>query len=233
MRISVFGATGMAGTPIVAEALNRGHTVTAWSRTLGHFPRQQRLTTGTIDLSTPRTLARVLDAADAAVLAVRPAPGHEHQIAPWTAGFLDTAAQSGTRVLIVGGAAALASPTRSDVLLLDDPDYVPAAWRTVAQASVDQLLACQRHPYTNWVYLSPAAIFEPGSPTGSYERGTTQLIVDTEGVSRITPPDLALAVIDELESPSDEQHFTVAQHSHPSPNHESSPPLAVRAGHHN
>ncbi len=211
MKISVFGATGMAGTSIVAEALVRGHSVTAWSRRLGTFPRHERLTAGIIDLSTPNTLGTVLTAADAAVLTVRPSPGNEHQIASWTAGFLDAAATTGTRVLVVGGAGPLISPNHPDLLIADDPTYVPAQWRAVAQASVDQLRACQNHPYKRWVYLSPAAVFAPGPRSGSYQRGTTRLLVDAEGVSRITPEDLAIAAIDELENPHRDPHFTVAQ----------------------
>lgn len=211
MRISVFGATGMAGIPIVTEALTRGHTVTAWSRRLGRFPARPRLTSGIIDLSAPDTLGPVLIAADAAVLAVRPAPGNELQLAPWTSGFLDAAATTGTRVLIVGGAAPLISPNGSDLLLADDPAYVPDEWRSIAQASVEQLRACRAHTYQNWVYLSPAVVFAPGPATGNYARGTTRLLVDPEGNSRITPEDLALAVIDELEQPGHDQHITVTQ----------------------
>lgn len=213
MRISVFGATGMAGTPIVTEALNRGHTVTAWSRRLGDFRRHERLTAGVIDLSAPAALGSVLAFADAAVLTVRPAAGDAHQLAPWTSGFLDAAGKTGTRVLIVGGAAPLTSPNHPDLLIVDDPAYVPVGWRAVAQASVDQLRACQHHPYKNWIYLSPSAVFEPGPGAGYYERGTTRLLVNVDGVSRITPSDLAIAVIDELETPGCDSHFTVAQSS--------------------
>lgn len=44
-----------------------------------------------------------------------------------------------------------------------------------------------------------------------HERGTTRLVVDTEGISRITPEELAIAAIGELENPHRGPHFTVAQ----------------------
>lgn len=94
---------------------------------------------------------------------------------------------------------------------VDDPEHVPVAWTTIAQASLDQYDACQEHPCTGWVYLSPPAVFEPGERSGSYLRGTTTLVTDANGVSRITAPDLAIAVLDELENPGAERHFTVAQ----------------------
>ena len=79
----------------------------------------------------------------------------------------------------------------------------------MAQASLDQFRACQEHSYKGWVYLSPPAIFVPGDATGSYRRGTTMLLRDARGQSRISPEDLALAVVDELEYPGGEQHITV------------------------
>ncbi|WP_224760468.1 hypothetical protein [Salinibacterium sp. ZJ450] len=88
---------------------------------------------------------------------------------------------------------------------------MPDAWKTIAQASLDQFIGCQEHPYNGWVYLSPPAILEAGERTGRYRRGTTTLLTDENGVSRIAAPDLAIAVIDELESPSKGQHFTVAE----------------------
>ncbi len=211
MRISIFGATGMAGSAIVTEALARQHIVTAWSRRLGNFPRQERLTAGIIDLSTPDTLGTVLSAADVAVLAVRPAAGDEHQIAPWTAGFLDAAATTGTRVIVIGGAASLRSPRDPDLLIADDPTYTPPEWAAIAHASLAQFWVCESHPYTGWTYLSPPAQFGAGTRTGRYQRGTTMMLTDDNGNAQISTADLAIAVVDEIETPGHEQHFTVAQ----------------------
>ena len=112
-------------------------------------------------------------------------------------------------MLIIGGAAPLSSPTDPSTLAIDDPAIVPPAWRDVAQASLDQFRACKEHSYKGWVYLSPPAIFAPGDATGSYRRGTTMLLRDARGQSRISPEDLALAVVDELEHPGGEAHITV------------------------
>lgn len=211
MRIAVIGATGMAGSAIVTEALTRGHHVTALSRRPTADPRDGRLTTQALDVADADALDQVLAATDAAVLTIRLAPGQESRLAPLTCGFLDAAARQGTRVLIVGGSAPLRSPTDPDRLVIDDPDYVPAAWKTIAQASLDQFRVCQEHSYNRWVYLSPSAVLEPGRRTGGYRRGTTRLLIEDNGASRITAADLAIAVIDELENPGEEQHFTVAR----------------------
>ncbi|MFF4596379.1 NAD(P)-dependent oxidoreductase [Amycolatopsis sp. NPDC001319] len=210
MRIAVFGGTGMAGRAVVTEALTRGHTVTAVARR-PPAPDHGRLSVLALDVGRTEDLAPVLTAADAAVLAVRLAPGREHLLAPLTHGFLDAAQRCGTRVLVVGGSAPLRSPDDAGRLVIDDPAYVPAEWKTIAQASLDQFRVCRDHPHDAWTYLSPPAILEPGTHTGGYRRGRTTLLTDGTGDSRISAPDLALAVLDELENPRGEHHFTVAR----------------------
>lgn len=212
MKIAVFGATGMAGSAIVSEAMARGHQALAASRRPSTAASgDERLMVRAVDVADADAVGAVLAQVDAAVLTIRLAPGEERRLAPLTRGFLDTAARHRTRVLVVGGSAPLRSPRHPDRLLIDDSDYVPEAWKTIAQASLDQYHVCQQHPYTGWVYLSPPAVFEPGGRSGAYVRGATTLVTDANGVSRITVPDLAVAVLDELENPGSEQHFTVAQ----------------------
>ena len=208
MRITVLGASGMAGTAVVNEALSRGHWVMAVSRKRGHRAGA-RLTSCLLDVADVEGMAGLLNDSDAAVVALRPSAGHESDLAQLTTAVLDAASRGRTPLLIIGGAAPLSSPTDPSILAIDDPTIVPPAWRDVAQASLDQFRACQAHSYKGWVYLSPPAIFGPGEVTGSYRRGTTTLLRDAHGESRISPEDLALAVVDELERPGDQQHFTV------------------------
>lgn len=211
MKITVFGATGMAGSAIVSEALGRSHEVTAVSRTRPATAEEDGVTHRRLDLRAGGDIDPLLHGCDAAVLTVRFAPVEHHQLTSVTTQVLDAAARTRTRVLVVGGSAPLRSPNDPDRLLIDDPRYVPAPWRSIAQASLDQYHRCMQHPHTDWVYLSPPAVFEPGEGTGSYRRGTSHLLTDPDGTSQITPVDFALAVIDELEAPGSDQHFTVAQ----------------------
>lgn len=213
MKIAVFGATGMSGSAIVTEALSRGHEIIAASRkpAPAHFRKAQRLSQQVVDVGDLGSVDAVLSAVDTAVLAIRLALGEEYRLAALTKGFLDAAERQGVRVLVVGGAAPLRSPNDQKMLLIDDPEYVPNAWKDAARASLDQFHICVNHRYAEWVYLSPAAILEPGERTGTYRRGTTKLLVDETGQSRITAPDLAIAVIDELVTPSGNRHFTIAR----------------------
>jgi len=168
-----------------------------------------RLTSRLLDVTDVEGVAGLLKDSDAAVVALRPPAGHESDLARLTTAVLDAASRGRTPLLIIGGAAPLSSPGNPGTLAIDDPTIVPPAWRDVAQASLDQFRACQAHSYKGWVYLSPPAIFAPGGATGSYRRGTTMLLRDGRGQSRISPEDLALAVVDELEYPGGEQHITV------------------------
>ncbi|TFH52752.1 NAD-dependent epimerase/dehydratase family protein [Actinomyces viscosus] len=208
MRIVVLGATGMAGAAVANEAARRGHDVTAVSRRR-RLQGGSHLTPCLLDVTDVDAVESLLKACDAAVVSLRTPPGRENDLAELTRGVLEAASRSGTPLLIIGGAAPLSSPTRPGTLVVDDLAVVPPAWRQVAQASLTQLRACQTHEYQGWVYLSPPALFGPGASTGSYRRGTTMLLVDDQGQSRISPEDLACAVVDELERPGGEQHFTV------------------------
>lgn len=207
MKITVVGAAGMVGSRVLAEAAGRGHDVVAILRTRRPDALPPGVTTVEGDAADPQRMATLFADADVDVAAARPAPGQEHTVAATTSALLDAAAKAGVRVLVVGGAAPLRVPGGG--LVLDDPRYVPPRYRAVAEASAAQLETCRAHPAADWVYLSPPAVLEPGVRTGSYRRGTTTLITGAGGGSRISAEDLAVAVVDELEKPGEDRHFTV------------------------
>lgn len=208
MRIAVVGAAGMAGSRIVAEAAQRGHVPVAVYRNR----RPDTLPPGVAavrgDAGDRSRMSEVFTGVDAVVAATRPVPAQEGTVAATTRALLDAAAAHKIRILVVGGAAPLRNPDDPDRLVLDSPEYVPASIRTIAGASVAQLEACRNHP-ADWVYLSPPALLEPGTRTGTYRRASTTLLVDAAGSSRISAEDLAVAVLDELETPDALRHFTV------------------------
>ncbi|MBR9906182.1 MAG: NAD(P)-dependent oxidoreductase, partial [Gammaproteobacteria bacterium] len=62
-----------------------------------------------------------------------------------------------------------------------------------------------------WTFLSPAAEIFPGERTGNFRLGTDTLLTDSEGNSRISVQDYAIAMIDELENSHHlNQRFCVA-----------------------
>jgi putative NADH-flavin reductase len=71
MQITVFGAGGATGRLIVAEALERGHAVTAFVRTPGKLALQhERLTIVQGDATDPRAVAAAVASADVVVSAI-------------------------------------------------------------------------------------------------------------------------------------------------------------------
>ncbi|MEU2123830.1 NAD(P)-dependent oxidoreductase [Nocardia niwae] len=208
MKIAVVGANGMVGSCVVDEAATRGHEIVAVFRRRPptFLPPGIRAVEG--DANDADRMSGLFDGVDAVVAATRPAPGREDTVTATTTALLDAARTTRTRILVVGGAAPLRVPGHADRLVLDSPEYVPEAIRPVAAASVAQWETCRAHP-ADWVYLSPPALLEPGQRTGKYRRGTTTLITDADGSSRISAEDLAVAVLDELESPGGNKHFTV------------------------
>ncbi|WP_328696956.1 NAD-dependent epimerase/dehydratase family protein [Streptomyces sp. NBC_00342] len=118
MNITVLGATGMAGSRLVTEAVARGHRVTAAAR-------------------------------------------HPH-----------------------GARSAAVIPVTVDV-------GAPADQRDAALGTADAALLAIR--------------------TGTYRRGTTTLLTEPDGTSRISAEDLAVAALDEIEHPRGDRHFTVAR----------------------
>ncbi|MBF6218581.1 NAD(P)H-binding protein [Nocardia abscessus] len=208
MKIAVVGATGMVGSRVVNEAASRGHELVAVFRKPPSATLPAGVTAVEGDANDPDRMSRLFDGADAIAAATRPALGQEHTVTATTTTLLDAAMTTRTRILVVGGAAPLRNPGRPDRLVLDSPEYVPDAIRPIAAASVAQWETCRAHP-ADWVYLSPPAVLEPGRRTGTYRRGTTTLVTSADGTSRISAEDLAVAVVDELESPSENRQFTV------------------------
>ncbi|MFJ6618828.1 NAD(P)-dependent oxidoreductase [Kitasatospora sp. NPDC091335] len=212
MRITVFGATGNVGSRVVAEALSRGHQVTAVVRDPAKphgLPSAAALAVG--DARHPEDVARIAAGQDAVITATRPVPGSEHELAIATKGLLTGIAGTGIRLLAVGGAGSLLVPGGGGMALVDSPGF-PDGIRAIALACGEQLDLYRAAPAdVDWTYLSPAAQLEPGVRTGRFRTGGDELLVDAGGDSAISMEDLAVALLDETERPAHRRaRFTAA-----------------------
>jgi putative NADH-flavin reductase len=212
MKITVLGATGNAGSRVVAEALSRNHKVTAVVRNstvTNNLPTGIKILTG--DASNVEDVTKVSAGQDVVIAAIRPAPGHESDIIPTTRSLMDGLAQTGVRLLVVGGAATLTVPGTDGKTVIEDSNYLPVSARHIGKASADQFEVCLAETRVDWAYLSPAAQFAPGERTGNYRLGTDELLVDAEGISKISMEDLAVVLLDEAERPKHHRtRFTAA-----------------------
>jgi len=190
MKVAIIGASGNVGSQIVTEALSRGHTITAIARHPEKIPAKTGLTTAKGDLADTTDLAAVLKGHDAVISTVRFKSFQPRQLT-------DAVKASGVkRLIVVGGAGSL--EVKPGVALIDTPEF-PAASKEEAQAGVLTLKALRAEVALDWSFLSPSAILGPGERTGKFRLGGDQLLVGADGKSRISIPDYAIALVDELE----------------------------------
>ncbi|MFD5556380.1 NAD(P)-dependent oxidoreductase [Streptomyces sp. NPDC127068] len=216
MRVTVFGAAGNAGSRIVSEALGRGHEVTAVVRDSARFAQlPARVTPRVGDASRAAQVRALAAGQDVVIGATRPPQGQEDELAAAARGLLAGLTGTGVRLLVVGGAGSLVVPGSGGRLLVDDPAYVPPAWRDVALGSQRQLEVFRAATDVtggdvDWAYVSPPAILEPGERTGRYRTGRDEVLTGPDGLSRISMEDLAIALLDEVERPRHHRtRFTV------------------------
>lgn len=206
MRIALIGATGLVGTHILSESLERGHAVTAVVRNPDRLPAHPRLTAARGDATDPEALAALLAGHDAVISAFNPGADASGTGAR---SIIDAVGRSGVaRLLVVGGAGTLeVAPGRR---LLDQPDF-PAQWKGGALCTADFLDRLRGEAELDWAFVSPAALLAPGARTGTYRVGGDRLLTDAAGESRISLEDYAVAMLDEIERPRHHRaRFSVA-----------------------
>jgi uncharacterized protein len=225
MEIGVLGASGVIGSRAVTEALDRGHRVTAFTRSPSRIPAERAAVRWVVtDPSDPDRLGTDLAGLDVLVNAINAGNDVPETIAnagafPATARALLAAmtALPRLRLVVIGGAGSLeVAPGRRVVDLdgfaesLPGSLGVPAEYVRVVRAHVDAL-DLYRLSDRNWTYVSPSAgLVQPGKRTGRFRIGGDQLLVREDGTSDISADDLAVAVLDEVELPRFVQRrFTV------------------------
>ncbi|WP_237223722.1 NAD(P)-dependent oxidoreductase [Rothia nasisuis] len=192
MNISVIGAAGMVGSGIIAEAKNRGHEVTGYTRS-------GSAGTSALDLANTQALVEVINSSDATVISVASRGDYSAAIAAHRA--LIAAAPTG-RFLVVGGAGAL---NAGEGLLLESPDF-PAEYLPEAKTFAEILGDYRAASGLNWTMLAPSPMIAPGARTGDYR---TEL--DVPAGMFVSTQDFAVATIDEIENPAHAgTRFTVA-----------------------
>lgn len=210
MKLALIGATGRVGSRLLAEALARGHDVTAISRHPEKLAPHPRLRAVAGDVFDSDGLAALLRGSDAVIHAYAPPRDIDRTAAQIraTQSLIAALKQAGVRrILAVGGAGTL--ELAPGVRVMDTPE-LPREWMggAVSTAQVKYLLEKERE--LEWTSLSPSLWLEPGQRTGKFRLGTDQILRDQDGRSHISFEDYAVAMIDELETPRHSfRRFTV------------------------
>ncbi|WP_416972679.1 NAD(P)-dependent oxidoreductase [Streptomyces sp. 4F14] len=233
MHIGVIGATGTIGSRVVAEALQRGHQVRAFSRDAGRAGRAERrdgVTWSSVDVLDADSVAGVLPGLDVLISGFQPGnaatdladtvrrsiagPGAYADAARALLKALETRPR--TRLIVIGGAGSLehapgVTLADSDDLLYATLDRIglPREYAAAVRGHRDALNVLRTSDRL-WTYFSPAENIAPGERTGRFRVGGDQVVVDADGVSRISAEDAAVALLDEVELPRFVQRrFTV------------------------
>ncbi len=200
MKVALIGASGQAGSRILAELVRRGHQVTAIVRHPERVSAGPLVTATKADVLDKDGLAATLKGHDAVVSSVR-------FTASDPALLIEAVRASGVaRYIVVGGAASL--EVAPGVTLLSTPDF-PAQYRQEATAGAAFLDLLRAETEIAWTFLSPSALFVAGERTGTFRTGGDQLLGNAQG-SSISFEDYAIALVDELEKPAHiRRRFTV------------------------
>ena len=203
-RITVLGGSGYAGAAIVAEAAKRGHEVTAVSRSV---PEQtvagvEYVAGSAQDAS---VLGEVLPERDVVIIALSPRgdmagkmEGITEDVATWLSG-------TETRLGYIGGASSLRTEAGGPTVWEVSKDQMPDDVRPEVETGMWAYDFFQNAPEAlDWFFVSPPENFGSWLSTpskGSYTLGGDVLLRDEDGNSVISANDLALAILDEIETP--------------------------------
>jgi putative NADH-flavin reductase len=196
--ILLVGASGMIGSRILNEATSRGHYVIAASRHPEKIAAGPNIHPVKLDATDEKAFEAEARHADVIVLATSPRGGGDPlaEAKAVSEAAIATARATHKRLVVVGGAGSSNYPDGRHVV-----DTLPAAYRAEALA-MRNFLDTLKASDINWTFFSPAFSISPGTHTGKYRVGTTTLLSDAKGDSRISAEDYADALVNELETPT-------------------------------
>ena len=212
MKIAVIGASGQIGAFIRDEALARGHQVTAIVRHPEKIPVQNpRLHVVEADILKDN-VDELVKGHDAVISAYNPGWKNPDMYNEQIEGYkriISGVKESGIkRLLVVGGAGSL--EVAPGVQVLDTTSFSEQVKKGVL-ATREVLYMLREEKELEWTFLSPPTSIKPGERTGHYRVGKDQLLKNKEGESKISTPDYAVAMLDELENRQHiRERFTVA-----------------------
>jgi putative NADH-flavin reductase len=200
MKVVLYGATGNSGQRILRELINRGHDVTAVARNTSKLTAAVKAVED--DLSNVDKIAAVIAGTEVVVSAYAPPHDNTDALLGVTERQIAAVKKAGVHRLIVVGGAGLLEVAPGVTLIASG--YLPEAFLPIAR-SHERALGVLKRSDVNWTYFSPAGFFEPGQRTGKFRLGTTNLIANEKGDSRISFEDYAVALVDEIEKPAHER----------------------------
>lgn len=200
MKIALIGASGFVGGAVLKEAASRGHKVTAIVRKPEKVARLDGVDAVKADVTDADALNAAIAGSDVVVSAFNGGWGDPEIYDKHFAGSKAIAAAAkaaGKRIVVIGGAGSLEIGGKQ---LVDGPEF-PAEYKDGARAARDALADLHGQAGLEWSFVSPAIHLAPGKRTGQFRLGGDQPVFDANGQSHISVEDLAVAIVDEAETP--------------------------------
>lgn len=200
MKIALIGASGFVGGAVLKEAASRGHKVTAIVRKPEKVARLDGVDAVEADVTDADALNAAIAGSDVVVSAFNGGWGDPEIYDKHFAGSKAIAAAAkaaGKRIVVIGGAGSLEIGGKQ---LVDGPEF-PAEYKDGARAARDALADLHGQAGLEWSFVSPAIHLAPGKRTGQFRLGADQPVFDADGQSHISVEDLAVAIVDEAETP--------------------------------
>ena len=214
MKVAIIGASGFVGSNLVKEATNRGLKVTAIARNVEKI-NAENINKVAVDVNQVKELSEALKGHDVVISAFNAGwanPNLYDEFIQGSKSIQQAVKDSGVkRMIVVGGAGSLYANEKEQ--LVDSPDF-PADIKPGATAARDYLNTLKEEKELDWVFFSPAIEMHPGvtvGRTGKYRLRKDQPIFDENMVSKLSPEDVAVVLIDEIEKPKHhKERFTAA-----------------------
>ena len=209
MKLAILGSTGWIGSHIVEQALKRGHEVVRLVRDPAKISNSKTEIVS-FDLQSDQDIAPLIRDVEAVIVSVGGRSNGNHQLVADTAQRLMTALNGiNTRIVWVGGAGSL--EVAPGVTLVSTPEF-PEDYKQEALAQVEALNVFKvSKSDASWTFVSPAAIIYPGDSEGQYRIGDNTFFTNSDGESKVSVTDYAIAMIDEAENAAHlNQHMSIA-----------------------
>jgi putative NADH-flavin reductase len=188
MNLTIFGGTGGVGSRLLPLALEAGHRVTAYARTVSNLPSHHALSAVKGELSDVEALKRAINGADAVISTLGPRQNRPDQVP-----LFGAALEAIIKAMQAHGVRRLVSISGAAVLL--PGDQVTFGRRVVRGVMLTFLkyavLAKEREAEIirasglDWTLVRPPRIL-PGPPTGKY-----RVFADRPPSSKISQGDVA------------------------------------------
>lgn len=196
MNIAIIGATGHSGQKILAEAIERGHIVTAIVRDETKLEQDVKVIEKDLfDLTTAD-----IEPFDVVISTFNAPAGKEEMHVSANQHLIsifEDAPQ--VRLVVVGGAGSLFMDDSKTTRLSETKNF-PATYLPTA-TNMGKSLEDYKKSGATWTYISPAAMFDlAGERTGNYTLGGDVFHTNAKGESYISYADYAIALMDEVES---------------------------------